>query len=331
MTIDWRQFTNLVSESQSFVLTSHMRPDCDAIGSELGLALALRSLGKMARIINGDGVPPHIGFIDPGNDVEVLGRDVAAVDIQCDVLVVVDTGAWMQLGPMAEVIRTSQAKKINIDHHVSHDDLGAVTFKDSLSESTGRLILQAIDALGVKLTSEIATPLFAAIGTDTGWFRFSSVTEPTFQAAARLVAAGAQPNAVFAELYEKNSLARLRLQGRILTNVKSHLNGRLLSTAITQDDLHAVGAEPTDTEDVINRLLSVAGVDAALLFLEFSPTETKVSLRSRSTLDVNAVAAKFGGGGHKAASGVRYPGPLSAAEPAVVAAMIAAMGAESKG
>lgn len=330
MKIDWRPFTKLVSEAQSFVLMSHMRPDCDAIGSALGLTFALRALGKSARIINGDGVPPHIAFIDPGNDVEVLGRDVAAVDIKCDVLVVVDTGAWSQLGAMGEVVRASNARKINIDHHVSQDDLGAVTFKDTTAESTGRLILQAIDALGVKLTAEMATPLFAAIGTDTGWFRFSSVTEPTFQAAARLVAAGAQPNLVFSALYENNSLARLRLQGRILSNVKSHLNGRLLSTAITQDDLRAVGAEPTDTEDVINRLLSVAGVEAALLFLELSPAEMKVSLRSRSALDVNAVAAKFGGGGHKAASGVRFPGPLSAAEPAVVAAMIAAMCADPR-
>ncbi len=107
--------------------------------------------------------------------------------------------------------------------------------------------------------------------------------------------------------------------------IKSHIGGRLLTTAITQDDLKAVGAEATDTEDVINRLLSVAGVEAALLFLELGPQETKVSLRSKASLDVNAVAAQFGGGGHKAASGVRYRGPLSEAEPKVIEAMIAAM------
>src|SRR3954466_6562178 len=102
MTIDWRPFTKLVDASQSFVLTSHMRPDCDAIGSELGLALALRSLGKTVRIINGDGVPPHISFIDPNNDVLVLGRDVNADNVKCDVHIVVDTSAWGQLGPMAD-------------------------------------------------------------------------------------------------------------------------------------------------------------------------------------------------------------------------------------
>ena len=325
MTIDWRPFTKLVHESKSFVLTSHMRPDCDAIGSELGLTLALRSLGKTVRIVNGDSVPPHIGFIDPGHDVLVLGQDVSADDVKCDVHAIVDTSAWSQLGPMADVIRNSSAQKINIDHHVSQDDLGATVFKDVTSESTGRLILQAIDALGVKLTAEMAMPLFAAIGTDTGWFRFASVGEATFQAAARLVAAGAQPNEVFAKLYERNTLARLWLQGRILSKVKTHLGGRLLTTAITQADLKEVGAEPTDTEDVINRLLGVAGTEVALLFLELGPQETKVSLRSRSGIDVNAIAAQFGGGGHKAASGVRYRGPLSEAEPAVIKAVSAVM------
>ena len=325
MTIDWRPFTKIVSESRSFVLTSHMRPDCDAIGSELGLALALRSLGKSVRIVNGDPVPPHIGFIDANHDVKVLGLDVAASDLACDVHVVLDTSAWSQLGPMAEVVRGSAARKINIDHHVSQDDLGGAVFKDAASESTGRLVLQAIEALGVTLTPEMAMPLFAAIGTDTGWFRFASVGEATFQAAARLVAAGAKPNEVFAKLYEQNSLARIWLQGRILTNVKSHLGGRLMSTAVTQADVDAVGAEATDTEDVINRLLAVAGVEVALLFLELGPQETKVSLRSRSGIDVNAIAGKFGGGGHKAASGVRYRGPLSEAEPAVLEAVSAAM------
>ncbi len=325
MTIDWSPFTKIVSESQSFVLTSHMRPDCDAIGSELGLALALRSLGKTVRIINGDGVPPHIGFIDPNHDVLVLGRDVVATDLKCDVHIVVDTSAWGQLGPMADVIRASSVRKVNIDHHVSQDDLGAIVFKDVTSESTGRLIVQAIKAIGVTLTPQMATPLFAAMGTDTGWFRFPSVTAETLAVAAKLVAVGAKPSDIFASLYEQNTLARLLLQGRILTKIKSHLGGRLLTTAITQDDLNAVGAEATDTEDVINRLLSVAKVEAALLFLELGPQETKVSLRSRSTLDVNAVANEFGGGGHKAASGVRYRGPLSEAEPKVIEAMIAAM------
>jgi phosphoesterase RecJ-like protein len=325
MPIDWRPFAKLAGEAQSFVLTSHMRPDCDAIGSEIGLALALRSLGKSVRIVNADPVPPHVAFLDPQHDVRVLGRDVSAADLKSDVLAVVDTSAWSQLGPMADVVRNTAARRIVIDHHVSQDEMGAEVFKDTTSESTGRLILEAIDAIQAKVTPQIARALFAAIATDTGWFRFPSVGEATLKATARLVAAGAKPSQIFAVLYEQNSLPRILLQGRILTNVKSHLGGRLLSTAITQDDLIAVGAVATDTEDVINRLLSVAGVEVALLFLELGPQETKVSLRSRSAIDVNQIAAGFGGGGHKAASGVRYKGPLKEAEPAVVSALSAAM------
>jgi phosphoesterase RecJ-like protein len=198
-------------------------------------------------------------------------------------------------------------------------------FKDTQSESTGRLIMEAIRSLDILLTAEMAAPLFAAIATDTGWFRFASVTGTTFAAAAKLVAAGARPHEVFAALYEQNSLARLHLQGRILTNVKSHLGGRLLTTAITQADLKAAGAEPTDTEDVINRLLGVAGVEVAVLFLELGPQETKVSLRSRSAVDVHTLAEQLGGGGHRAAAGVRFKGPLSIAEPTVIDNVLAAM------
>src|SRR4051812_37439127 len=112
MPIDWQQFTKLVKDAQSFVLTSHMRPDCDAIGSEIGLALALRSLGKTVRIVNGDPVPPHIAFIDPNRDVLVLGRDVSVADLNCDVLAVLDTSAWSQLGPMADVVRNTHSQRV---------------------------------------------------------------------------------------------------------------------------------------------------------------------------------------------------------------------------
>jgi phosphoesterase RecJ-like protein len=321
MTIDWRPFVKLVNKHESFVLTSHMRPDCDAIGSELALAHALRSLGKQARIVNGDAVPPHIAFVDPDRETQVLGQDVAADELAPDVLVVVDTSAWSQLGPMAEVVRRSAARKVVIDHHVSQDDMGAVTFKDSSAEAAGRLVLEAIDSLGVAVTPAMAVALFAAIATDTGWFRFASVGAATLAAAARLVEAGARPSDVFAALYEQQSFARLRLQGRILTNTQSDVGGRLMYSVITAAELADSGAETTDTEDVINRLLSVAGVKVALLFVELGPQETKVSLRSRSSVDVRQIAAQFGGGGHRAAAGVRYPGPIDEAVAAVLDAV----------
>lgn len=325
MPIDWRPFVELVHEHESFVLTSHVRPDCDAIGSELALMLALRAMGKRAEIVNGDSVPPHIAFIDPQHDVRVLGRDVEPAAVRPDVLIVLDTSAWAQLGPMADVVRQSSARKVVIDHHLSQDDMGAEVFKDTSAEATGRLVLGAIDALGVSVTPQMATPMFAAIATDTGWFRFSSVTALTYAAVGRLVHSGAQPAAVFAALYEQNTLARLHLQGRILNAAKTELNGRLIYSAATPRDLVETGAEPTDTEDVVNRLLAVAGVEVALLFLELGPQETKVSLRSRTAFDVRKLAEQFGGGGHAAAAGVRFPGPLDEAVPALTAAVRTAL------
>lgn len=320
MPIDWQPFVEIVREHQSFVLTSHMRPDCDAIGSELAMLLALRALGKQVRIVNGDTVPPHIAFIDPSNDVSVLGRDLQVADVKPDVLMVLDTSAWGQLGPMADVVRNTAAKKVVIDHHLSQDDMGATVFKDTTAEATGRLVLSAIDALGVSVTPEMAAPMFAAIATDTGWFRFNSVTALTYAAAGRLVHSGAKPSAIFSALYEQNTIARLYLQGRILSGAKTEVDGRLIYSSATPRDLAETGAEATDTEDVVNRLLGVAGVDIALLFLELGPEETKVSLRSRTGIDVRKIAEQFGGGGHAAASGVRYPGPLAAAVEAVTAA-----------
>jgi phosphoesterase RecJ-like protein len=326
MPIDWRPFVEIVREHKSFVITSHIRPDCDAIGSELGLALALRALGKVARIVNGDAVPPHIAFIDPQHDALMLGRDIRADEVECDVLIVVDTSAWAQLGPMADVVRNTSAKKVVIDHHLSQDDMGAVVFKDTDSEATGRLILGAIDAIGGTVTPEIASPLFAAIATDTGWFRFNSVTALTFAAAGRLVHSGAEPSTTFAALYERNTLARLYLQGRILSAAKTDLDGRIIYSRATPQDLAETGAEATDTEDIVNRLLGVAGVEVALLFLELGPEETKVSLRSRTGFNVSKIAEQFGGGGHAAASGVRFPGPLPAAIEALTAAVRKALG-----
>jgi phosphoesterase RecJ-like protein len=325
MQIDWQPFVNVVNENDSFVLMSHGRPDCDAIGSELGLFYALRSLGKQVRIVNADPVPPHIAFIDPEDDADVLGRDVEPAEIQPDVLIVLDTSAWGQLGTMADVVRNSNARKIVIDHHASADDLGAVEFKDTTAEATGRLVLAAIEALGVEVTPQIAFVLFTAIATDTGWFRFASVTAATLEATAKLVRAGAQPAVVFRKLYEQNSVARLLLQGRILENVQTDVGGRLIYSSATQRDLAETGAEPTDTEDVVNRLLGIVGVEVGLLFLELGPQETKVSLRSRTGFDVRRVAEQLGGGGHAAAAGVRYSGPLADAIEAVVDAVRKAM------
>jgi len=327
MTIDWQPLKEIIARHNSFLLTSHCRADCDAVGSELALALILESLGKEVQIVNGDSVPEHIRFIDPDDRVQELGHNADPVELsKIECLIVVDTSAWVQLGPMGDVVRDFPGTRVIIDHHVSQDDLEAEEFKDATAEATGRLILELSEALEVELTPQIALPLFAAIATDTGWFRFSSVTETTFLALAKLVSAGVSPPTVFSLLYEQHSLARILLRGRILEHVVADCEGRLMSTHVRRTDFEEVGANTTDTEDVINTLLTVAGSEVAVLFVELGENRTKVSLRSRTEFDVCAIAAQFGGGGHRAAAGVTYDGSLDEARLAVLDALRAALG-----
>ncbi len=268
------------------------------------MAGILESLGKRVRIVNGQATPPNIAFIDPHRKILTLGQDVRAENLHdADALMVLDTSAWAQLGPMADVVRASRAKKLLMDHHVGEDDLDAELFKDTTAEATGRLVAQAAQHLGVPLTAEIATPLFAALATDTGWFRFGSTTAATYRVAASLVEAGASPPAIYCELYEQDTLGRVKLRGRILERVEVELDGCLAHTYVRKSDFDETGALPSDTEDVINMTLAIAGVQAAVIMIEQQTGGFKMSFRSRCSLDCNELAGQFGGGGHKAAAG----------------------------
>lgn len=326
MTIEWAEFVEVVRSHDTFLLTSHIRPDCDALGSEIALALILEALGKQATIVNGQATPPNLQFVDPDRRIRVIGQDVQESDLESmEVIVVLDTSAWIQLGPMAHVVRASSAKKVVVDHHISEDDLGAVMFKDATAEATGRLVAEAADQLGVELTPDIAGALFYAVATDTGWFRFSSTTAETYRLAGRLVDAGAEPDTSYRSLYEQDSLARVRLRGLALSRVAAELDGRLVHTYVRGTDYAEAGALPSDTEDIINLTLAISGTEVAIFFSELVAGGCKVSLRSRCDLDCSQVAAEFGGGGHRAAAGAFIDDSLEAAKTQVLDAVRAAM------
>ncbi len=326
MPINWPRFTEIIRGYKRFILTSHIRPDCDALGSELGMAGVLDALGKDVLIVNGQTTPRNLLFIDPKNRLKAIGVDVQPADLaDREVLMVLDTSAWAQLGPMGDVVRGTAAKRIVLDHHVSSDDLGAEEFKETTAEATGRLVLQAAEQLGVKLTPEIATPLFAAIATDTGWFRFNSATGDTLRHAGRLIDAGAKPSEIYRMLNEQDTLARLNLIGRTLARTQTDLDGRLIYTAISQEDFRATGAVASDTEDVINMTLAVGGTQVAVLLVELAGGGIKVSFRSRNQVDCSRLAERFGGGGHKAAAGATIQQPLAVAQAQVLDAVREAM------
>jgi phosphoesterase RecJ-like protein len=309
MGIDWPAFVRIVRSHERYLLTSHIRPDCDALGSELGMAGVLEALGKQVVIVNGQATPPNLAFIDPQKRIRVIGQDVQLTDLEdIELLMVLDTSAWAQLGPMGDVLRATKAKKLVIDHHVSEDDLDAEQFKNTAAEATGRLVVEAAEALGVSLTPEIAAPLFAAVATDTGWFRFASATAETYRLAAKLIDAGVVPDAVYRALYEQDSIGRVKLRGIILSRVASELEGRLAYTYVLKEDFAKAGALPSDTEDVINMTLAIAGTDFAVILVEQSAGGFKISFRSRCHVDCSQLAGRFGGGGHKAAAGAFVEG-----------------------
>jgi phosphoesterase RecJ-like protein len=273
------------------------------------MAGVLEALGKQVVIVNGQATPPNLAFIDPQKRIRVIGQDVQLTDLEdIELLIVLDTSAWAQLGPMGDVLRATKAKKLVIDHHVSEDDLDAEQFKNTAAEATGRLVVEAAEALGVSLTPEIAAPLFAAVATDTGWFRFASATAETYRLAAKLIDAGVVPDAVYRALYEQDSIGRVKLRGIILSRVASELEGRLAYTYVLKEDFAKAGALPSDTEDAINMTLAIAGTDFAVILVEQSAGGFKISFRSRCHVDCSQLAGRFGGGGHKAAAGAFVEG-----------------------
>jgi len=322
MSIDWHPLIKLIQEHERFVITSHVRPDADAIGSEMGLACHLMQLGKQVRIINPSATPEHLKFLDPEGIIQQIGGAVTVESAcQTDVHIVVDTSAWQQLQEVSNVLRKTSAQKVVIDHHLSADDLGAMLFKDVSAAAAGILVTEFIEASHGTFRVDQATALFAAIATDTGWYRFSNVDARTLEVAARLVDHGVQPHLIYQELYERSSLARLKLHSVVLGRVGLACAGKLAHTLVTRQDFIDTGALPTDTEELVNQCLTIEGTEAAFILVEQQDGRAKGSLRSRARVNVAAIAEQFGGGGHRQAAGVMLPGPILSARETLIQAI----------
>jgi len=322
MRLDWATLLEVLRNARTFVLTSHVRPDCDALGSELGMLGILEALGKDVRIVNAQATPANLKWIDPERRLESLAEGVKKEDlVDRDVFLVLDTSAWAQLGAMADVAKAMREKVLVVDHHVSEDDLSDRWFKDTSAEATARIVYEIGLRLKVPLTERIATPLYAGLSTDTGGFRFPNVSGETFRVAARLVDAHANPTAIYRELFEQDSIARLNLVGRTLAGARVSHGGRVIVSTVRQSDIQEVKAVPSDTEDLVNMTLAVKGTELAVILIEQPDGKIKTSFRSRCHVDCNILAAKFGGGGHKAAAGAILPGPFDAAREHVLAAV----------
>jgi phosphoesterase RecJ-like protein len=324
MPLDWSPFVELVHTNESFLLTTHIRPDGDGLGSMLALADVLERLGKKVGLTVASTLPARYSFLaEPGR----IKRFAPTTDgwVNSQVIIILDTGTWNQLGEFGPFLKHSPAAKVVIDHHPTQDDLGALRFVETTAEATGRLTYEAIRALDEPLSPAAANHLFVALAMDTGWFRHSNATAATFVLAAELVGAGARQTPLYNHLFEENTLPRLKLMGLVLDRLTVRNDGQVAYSEIRRTDYAETRATTQDTEDLVNLTLSLAGVEVGLLFMEQPQGGVKVSFRSRSRLDVGRLAEQFGGGGHRLASGAIIAGSLDQVRTRVLAAVQSAL------
>lgn len=289
-----------ILQRQRFVVTSHARPDGDAIGSQLAMAYALRALGKDVQLVGADPAPPQFQVFPGVRDIQVS----PTVDGHFDAAIVMECGDLSRTG----VEGFDKYFVINIDHHPGNKEYGAINWFDPGAAACSEMVIDVIDALGVALTPEIATHVYIAILTDTGGFHFSHITPRTFEICRRCTEAGAQPEAIARAVYDTSTMGRLRLMGAILHNLEFECSGRAALAALTLKLLQQTGATHEDSDGLINIPLTVNDVQTVAFFKEVAPDSFRISLRSKGDIDVNRVAGAFGGGGHKNAAGCSMAG-----------------------
>ena len=292
-----------IRERQRFIVTSHARPDGDAIGSSVSMALALRALGKQVRVISRDPVPPQM-LVFPGvGEIDIVDR----VSDAADAVIVMECGDLERTG----IAGLERGYVINIDHHPDNTMYGALNWFDLSAAACGEMVFELINALGVRLTQDIATHVYVAILTDTGSFHYSNITPDTFDVCRRCLEAGVNPGAVARSIFDSNNLGRLKLFGAVLHQMQLDPGGHVATLHVDEQLAHACGGTYEDTEGLVNLPLTVKDIVAVAFFKEVGPGAWRVSLRSKGAIDVNAIAREFGGGGHPNASGCSAQGALA--------------------
>ena len=299
-------------------MTSHARPDGDAIGSSVAMTLALRHLGKTVRVVSRDPSPATYREFPGVDSIEVTGH----VDGDYDVLFVMECGDITRPG----IAGLERYRAVNIDHHLGNTDYGAVNWFDETAAACGEMVLDIVDALGVPLSREIAHALYLAVLTDTGSFHHSSMSERTFELCRRCVAAGVDPAETAERVYHAFSLGRLRLMGTLLHDMRLEHDGRLAVLSFDDELLDRLGASYDDSDSLINLPLSARQIEAVALFKSDNGAgQVRVSLRSKGAVDVRSVAQRYGGGGHKNAAGFTAPSGAQEAREQIVRDVITAI------
>jgi bifunctional oligoribonuclease and PAP phosphatase NrnA len=306
-----------IRDRQRFVISSHSRPDGDSIGSQLAMAYALRALGKDVEVVNQDAAPSALMAFPGVRSILVADR----VEGQFDAAIIMECSELKRTG----VEGLGQYFVINIDHHPGNANYGAINWFEAGAAACAEMVFDVIRALDVPLSLEIATHIYVGILTDTGSFHYSSISSRTFDICRQLVDAGVDPPKVARSIFDSNTLGRLKLFGAVLSSIELEDDGRLAIVCVDRAMAAAAGGTYDDTEGLINLPLTVREIQAAVFFKEIAKDDYRVSMRSKGEIDLCAVAKKFGGGGHKNASGCSVTGRYDEVRARVVREVIAAI------
>ncbi len=319
----YRQAVSLIEGANDVLVTTHVRPDGDACGCVAAMAGVLRDLGKTVRPLMLSPMPEWYAFLFD-EEVPVLGGDVQVGDLtgrafgKIDLVIILDTNSNSQLPQFEDFLKQTEAPVLVIDHHVTSDRLGRVEITDTSAAAAGLVLFDFLKAVGWPVNRRIAEALFVAIATDTGWFHLRNTDGRVFHGCADLIEIGVNPNDLYQRLYQSFSYPRFKLMVAMLDTLELRLDGRYASQYLVKEQFERTGAAYRDTENLINECQRIASVRVAALFVEQRDGRIRCSLRSRpdaqggsgEVVDVSAIAAKFGGGGHKMAAGTYLPGPI---------------------
>lgn len=315
------EIIRLLLDHERFFITTHIRPDGDALGSQLALGRFLTKLGKQVTLINSDPPPYNLGWLPGADDIELFDGALSQrqrID-EAEVILILDTNTLERIGRLAKPVQHSTAVKVLVDHHTMPETWFDATYMRDTASSTGELVYELICAHDASLIdADIATLLYTAIMTDTGSFRYNSVTPRLHRIVADLLERGdITPAPVHTAVYDTRSMPGLRLLGRALDSITLRYDDQVGYMVITQRMLRDTGASSDDTEGLVNYVLSIESVKAAVLFYEVD-SGTKMSFRSKADVHVNEWARAFGGGGHRNAAGAFVTTPIGATIDAVM-------------
>ena len=316
----------MIATNRSFVIMSHVRPDGDAIGSQIALGFSLKAMGKEVFLVNEDGVPESLAFMKGAGAVTT--PPAAPLDI--DVAIALDTATKPRLGDGALHAASKAKFWLNIDHHISNPEYGDLNLIDSAKPATGQIIYELINALNYPVPEETRDAIYVAVSTDTGSFQYGSTTAETYEMGADLIRRGLDVGKINADTYDNHPYRRLELMRALLNTLEISDDGRLAHWELLEATREKLALQPDDSEGLIDMIRAVKGVLVAVFFEELPDGKIRVSMRSKDkAVNVCNVATEFGGGGHALAAGIRMPGPIAVAKDRVLLALERVL-AESK-